>query len=240
MKNRTHIHMNFFHQHDNDKSIPWMNDILHLLFTQNLLVKISSSIPKLCKSPRVKISREEDSWVAQFATYRRIWQPWIQAVILPVRKVIPQYKLTTACLPHAECRSTERGSQGFIPFLKIYVVFSETIENRTHIHMNFFHQHDLTNQFPEWMTFFMNNPVYLFRSFLTSLSSLSMVSNSLQEERNSLNQIIYVQTVGILLWRVVCSEHRSPLIDNIKIQDYGKKRSEKLKIKFQSGFRWWS
>ena len=26
--------------------------------------------------------------------------------------------------------------------------------------MNFFHQHDMTNQFPEGMTFFMNHPVY--------------------------------------------------------------------------------
>ena len=27
--------------------------------------------------------------------------------------------------------------------------------------MNFFHQHDMTNQFPEGMTFFMNHPVYI-------------------------------------------------------------------------------
>ena len=47
--------------------------------TQNSVVKISSSSPKLLKSPRVKISRKEDSPVAQFATYRPIWQPWIQA-----------------------------------------------------------------------------------------------------------------------------------------------------------------
>ena len=47
----------------------------NLLFTQNSPVKISSSIPELRKSPRVKISREEDSRVAQFATYRLIWQP---------------------------------------------------------------------------------------------------------------------------------------------------------------------
>ena len=37
------------------------------LFAQNLLVKISSS-PKIRKSPRVKICREEDFRVAQFAT----------------------------------------------------------------------------------------------------------------------------------------------------------------------------
>ena len=42
-------------------------------FAQNSLVKISSS-PKIRKSPRVKISREEDFLVAQFATYRPIWQ----------------------------------------------------------------------------------------------------------------------------------------------------------------------
>ena len=51
----------------------------NLLFTQNSLVKIFSSCLKLRKSLRVKISREEDSRVAQFATYRPIWQPWIQA-----------------------------------------------------------------------------------------------------------------------------------------------------------------
>ena len=28
--------------------------------------------------------------------------------------------------------------------------------------MNFFHQHDMTNQFPEGMTFFMNHPVYIY------------------------------------------------------------------------------
>ena len=39
------------------------------------LVKISSNSPKVRKSQRVKISREEDSRVAQFATYRPIWQP---------------------------------------------------------------------------------------------------------------------------------------------------------------------
>ena len=76
----------------------------NLLFTQNSLVKISSSSPKLRKSPRVKISRE-DSRVAQFAAYRTIWQPLIQAtskaVILPVRKGIPHYQLM-ARLSHAE------------------------------------------------------------------------------------------------------------------------------------------
>ena len=49
--------------------------------------------------------------------------------------------------------STERGSQVFIPFLKTYIVFSETIENRTLIHMNFFHEHDMTwqiNSLNEW------------------------------------------------------------------------------------------
>ena len=66
-----------------------------------------------------------------------------------------------ASLSHAECRSNERRSHGFIQILKIYVVFSETIENRTHIHMNFFHQHVMTNLFPEGMTFFMNHPVYI-------------------------------------------------------------------------------
>ena len=144
----------------------------NLLFTQNSLVKISSSSPKLRKSPRVKISHEEDSRVAQFVTYCSIWQPWIQAtsqaMILPVRKGIPQYQLTTARLPHAECRSTEHGSLGFIPFLKTYVVFSETIENRTHIHMNFFHQHDMTNQLPEWMTFFMTHPVCMYILYIYS------------------------------------------------------------------------
>ena len=33
------------------------------------------------------------------------------------------------------------------------------MKNRTLVHMNFFHQHDMTNQFPEGMTFFMNHPV---------------------------------------------------------------------------------
>ena len=137
----------------------------NLLFTRNSLFKISSNSPKLRKSPRVKISRKEDSRVAQFATYRPIWQPSIQAtrknVIFQVRQGIPQYQLTTARLPRSECRSTERGSQGFIPFLKTRIVFSETIENRTVIHMIFFHQYDMTNQFPEGMTFFMNHPVYI-------------------------------------------------------------------------------
>ena len=51
---------------------------LQNLFAQNSFIIISSS-PKIRKSPIVKFSREEDFRVSQFATYRPIWQPWIQA-----------------------------------------------------------------------------------------------------------------------------------------------------------------
>ena len=47
------------------------------LFDQNSFVIISSS-PKIRKSPIVKISREDDFRVAQFVTYRPIWQPCVQ------------------------------------------------------------------------------------------------------------------------------------------------------------------
>ena len=79
---------------------------------------------------------------------------------VPVRKPgLPRNQLT-ARLSHAECRSTAHGSQCCVRFRRTIIVFSEIIENRTLIHMNIFHQYDMTNQFPEYLTFFVNHPVY--------------------------------------------------------------------------------
>ena len=103
-----------------------------------------------------------------------------------------------APLPQAECRSTERGSQGFVQFLRSCIVLSETIENRTLIHMNFFQQHGMTNQFPEGMTFFMNHPVYVIDNRLNIQHHRELVYNNFWKlYRNRMNGVCsYKATPG--------------------------------------------
>ena len=130
-----------------------------MLFTQNSLFKISSSGPKLRKSQRVKLSREKDSRVAQFATYRPIWQPWIQTKpwYCQLERSFPSISWWLAYLTQnvGQLSAVHMVSYKFWRYtsfspklLKIGPIFIWT----------FFIS--MTNQFPEGMTFFMNHPEY--------------------------------------------------------------------------------